>query len=119
MACPPVGSRVAHWVRKMSDGQFLATDNPNSQHQLWSRWEMGIEASPSKLPKKQDVIDNARRYFAAGFKSDAGRLTVKLLRTPTDVKLLRRATYYYITMLIEGPPASDPAFRLAVRRDFA
>lgn len=79
---------------------------------------MGIEASPRKLPPKAVVIDNARRYFAAGFKSQAGRLTVKLLRTPTDARLIRRASYYYISLLIEGPPASDPDFRAAVKRDF-
>ncbi len=93
------------------------TGNPNSQNQLWSKWEFGIEASPRRLPKKSDVEDNARRYFAAGF-GTAGKLAVKLLRTPTDATLLRRATYYYITVMIEGPPAHDPGYREYVRRDF-
>lgn len=99
-------------------GEFLATDNPNSANQRWSRWEFGIEANPRKLPPKDVVLENAQRYFAAGFKSQTGRVKVRLLRTPPDVQLLRRATYYYIVVQIEGPPVMDPGYRNAVRDDF-
>src|SRR5262245_45529018 len=93
------------------------TGDPNSQHQRWSKWEFGIEANPKKLPPKKDVEYNAAKYFQAGFGS-AGKMTVKLLRTPTDAKYLRRASYYYISLIIEGPPVHDPAFRAQVRADF-
>ncbi|MBA2432220.1 MAG: hypothetical protein H0V56_08905 [Chthoniobacterales bacterium] len=93
--------------------------DPNSAHQHWSRWEFGIEASPRKLPGKADVLDNARRYFAAGFTSEAGRVRCELFRTPRDVQRKRRATYYYLAIEIEGPPANDPLYREQVREDFA
>lgn len=80
--------------------------DPNSQHQLWSRWIIGIEASPQKLPSVREVIANARRYFAAAFKSSVGR-----------VRCDQQGTYYCITVEIEGPPAHDPEYVAALQRD--
>jgi hypothetical protein len=103
----------------MTDTASFGTMDPNSQHQRWSRWVFGIEASPRKLPSRLSVLDNARRYFAAGFQSTAGRVKCQLLRTPLDVKFARRATYYLLSIDIEGPPAHDPAYQKSVRQDFA
>ncbi len=102
----------------MTDGYFTPQMQPNSAHQTWSKWEFGVLANPRKLPSKTAVLDNARRYFAAGFKSDAGRISVQLLRTPDDVHHLRRATYYYLVVQIEGPPVTDPDYCRQVRVDF-
>ena len=65
--------------------------DPNSQHQLWSRWVFGVE-SP-KRPEVQEVMDNARRFFAEGFKSTVGR-----------VRCDNQGHYYSLIVEIEGPP---------------
>ena len=88
------------------DRPFGAID-PNSEHQLWSRWTFGVEASPAKLPDVDECADNARRYFAKGFRSTIGR-----------VRCDRQGTYYVFVVEIEGPPGHDPDYADAVKRDF-
>lgn len=85
----------------------FGTMDPNSQHQRWSRWVFGIEANPTKCPDHLVVVDNARRYFRKAFKT-VGR-----------VRCDRQGTYYCLIVEIEGPPAHDPGFVDALKRDFA
>lgn len=85
----------------------FGTMDPNSQHQLWSRWVFGIEANPNKLPSVEEVANNARRYFAKAFKSTVGR-----------VRCDQQGTYYCLIVEVEGPPAHDPGYVEALREDF-
>jgi hypothetical protein len=80
--------------------------DPNSQHQIWSRWIFGVDASPTKLPTVDECIDNLRRFFKAGFKS-VGR-----------VRCDQQGTYYSIVVEVEGPPVHDPEYVLSVRQNF-
>jgi len=90
----------------MRDAPFGIID-PNSQHQLWSRWIFGVQASPTKLPPVQECADNARHFFAKGFQSTVGR-------TRCD----QQGRYYVFVTEIEGPPAHDPEYIAAVKRQF-
>ena len=92
----------------MSRTVDFGTMNPNSQHQLWSRWTFGLQADVNHLPLVRDVRENARRYFAKGFQSHAGRVRI----TKPD------ALEYVIEVEIEGPPAHDPEYRTHVKRQF-
>lgn len=85
----------------MSDDKAFGPIDPNSQHQLWSRWIIGIQAARQR-PTVQEVNDNARRFFKQLFHSSVGR-----------VKCEEQSGYYAITLEIEGIPAHDPG----VRRD--
>ena len=82
--------------------------DPNSQHQVWSRWVFGVEAAPNKLPPVSECVDNARRFFSKGFASSVGR-----------VRCDQQGTYYVFVAEIEGPPAHDPAYAESVRKEFA
>ncbi|MGH7184698.1 MAG: hypothetical protein ACREIB_00235 [Pseudomonadota bacterium] len=81
--------------------------DPNSQHQLWSRWIFGVEASLAKLPPVKECADNARRYFAKGFQSTVGR-----------VRCDQQGTYYCFIVEIEGPPGHDLEYVESVKRNF-
>jgi hypothetical protein len=83
------------------------TLDPNSQHQLWSRWVFGVEASPRKLPDVKECAENARRFFAKGFKSTMGQ-----------VRCDQQGTYYCFIVEIEGPPVHDPEYRAEVKARF-
>jgi len=83
------------------------TIDPNSQHQIWSRWVFGVEASPDKTPDVKECADNARRYFAKGFKSTVGR-----------VRCDQQGTYYCFVVEIEGPPGHDAEYADSVKQDF-
>ncbi|MEO8481091.1 MAG: hypothetical protein ABI634_02705 [Acidobacteriota bacterium] len=77
--------------------------NPNSTHQRWSAWTFVVQARADKRPARLEVVDNARRFFRAGFKSTVGRLQVEVT-----------GSRYVIAVQIEGPPCHDPAYRLHV-----
>ena len=85
----------------------FGTMDPNSQHQIWSRWIFGVEANPQKLPKARVCAENARTYFAKLFRSTVGR-----------VRCDAQGTYYCFVAEMEGPPAHDPAYARSVRRGF-
>lgn len=83
------------------------TGNPNSQHQLWSRWQFVIVAD-RKRPIVAECRENFRRWAAKGFQTWSGR---------AQVVLIGRKRYAF-TLQIEGPPATDPAYREHVRKQF-
>ena len=89
----------------MVDAPYGSID-PNSEHQLWSRWIFGIEAHRTKCPDYLDVVDNARRYFA------------KLFKTVGRVRCDQQGTYYCLIVEIEGPPAHDAGYTTAVCKSF-
>lgn len=90
----------------MTDDRPFGPMDPNSQHQRWSRWVFGVEASPSKRPSVKECVDNARRYFAKAFQSTVGR-----------VRCDAQGTYYCFVVEIEGPPAHDPEYVRALKAD--
>lgn len=83
--------------------------DPNSQHQMWSRWIFGVKVDgpAQRRPLVQEVVDNARKYFAVGFQSTVGR-----------VRCDEQDGYYVIVLEIEGVPAHDPDLRRRVQVDF-
>lgn len=77
--------------------------DPNSQHQLWSRWTIAFQAHPTRgLPSVEVIADNARRFFAQLFNSTVGRS--KSVITGSIVE---------VTCEIEGPAAHDAELRAA------
>lgn len=79
--------------------------NPNSSHQLWSRWTFRVYEA-GKHPPLGEVKLNAARWLEQGFGS-VGRAKVE--------ELVRG---YRITAEVEGPPAHDPQYVQSVRRQF-
>lgn len=92
----------------MSRADFTPEMQPNSAHQLWSRWTFGVEADPRKLPSFHECVDNFRAWVKIGFQSSAGRARL-IQPSPTA---------YVFQVEIEGPPATDPEFREHVKRQF-
>lgn len=90
----------------LDDERPFGVIDPNSQHQLWSRWVFGIQADAGKCPPVDTCADNARRFFARGF-GTVGR-----------VRCDQQGTYYVVVAEVEGPPAHDPDYRAAVKRQF-
>lgn len=83
--------------------------DPNSQHQLWSRWEFRV-SSPKSVPL-DDVRDNAARWLRKGFGS-VGR--ARVTRRIEDGSLVT-----LIEAEVEGIPAHDPGYVQSVRNGFA
>lgn len=91
----------------MAEGHFTPEMQPNSQHQMWSRWIVGWEVEFNRLCPVREVRMNVRRYFAAGF-GTIGRFRV------TKPNLWA----YEVEVEVEGPPAHDPEYRERVKRQF-
>lgn len=78
--------------------------DPNSQHQLWSRWT--FEIFSTKRQSLTEVLDNARRWLRQGFGSVG------------HVRVSKRIWSWVIIAEVEGMPAHDPDFVASVRRQF-
>ncbi len=96
----------------MADEGAYGSMNPNSQHQLWSRWTFGVLANPTKLPTLRECRSNFSRWCSLGFASTVGRVRCTCTASAAG-------TVYLFVVEIEGPPAHDPGYRDAVRRQFA
>jgi hypothetical protein len=82
------------------DKPYGAID-PNSQHQLWSRWTVVLEALPGRaLPSVQEIADNTRRFYKLLFASAIGRVRADIIGRHVE-----------IVTEIEGPAAHDPDLR--------
>lgn len=82
--------------------------NPNSQHQMWSRWIFAVEPEAGRHPPRVSVlIDNMCRFSRAGFKSTVGR-----------VRCEHTERCYSMIVEIEGPPAHDPGYVASVKKEF-
>jgi hypothetical protein len=84
--------------------------DPNSAHQLWSRWTVTIDTP--RAMSKHELSLNAQRYFRLLFRSTVGRMKVDRRYT-----FANRFIGWRITVEIEGPPAQDPAYRQAAKAD--
>lgn len=81
--------------------------DPNSQHQLWSRWVFSILGKEIPL---REVEANAANWLRLGF-GTVGRARV-------TQRVLKGQVLYIIEAEVEGKPAHDPSFVASVRRAF-
>ena len=93
--------------------------DPNSSHQVWSRWTFvfRVRQDMSEVGVKE-VTDNARRFFAAGFGSTAGRVRCDAQQIATPTPAQQGTWHVVVTLEIEGPPVHDPDLRTSVKADF-
>ncbi len=84
--------------------------DPNSDHQLWSKWIFTVAEIGKHMPFA-DVKHNAARWIKMAFSKPIGRMKVE-----------EHIRSYVITADIEGLPANDPEFiqivKLQFQRDF-
>jgi hypothetical protein len=78
--------------------------DPNSQHQMWSRWSFEV-ISKDKLPSIAECVDNFRRYIAGILQTTVGRVRVDRINSK-----------YLFMAEVEGPPAHDPDLRVVIHR---
>lgn len=84
--------------------------DPNSQHQLWSRWTF-VFWDTGKHPTIAEVKENAAKWMRMGFGSvGRGRVTQF-----TNVFGMQQWT---IEAEVEGVPAHDPQYKEHVRAEF-
>ncbi len=89
--------------------------DPNSDHQLWSRWTFVIEAS--KYVRLALVKENALKWLRMGFGS-VGRARITESVRRTGPKQQFRINRWVIECEVEGPPAHDPEYVESVRAQF-
>lgn len=82
---------------------------PNSQHQLWSKWVVRFPLT--KTVDRQWLIDNTRRFAKLLFRSSVGEVKVDFLAKA-------KSTQVRLQVVLEGPPAHDPAYRLFAENQF-
>lgn len=82
--------------------------DPNSQHQLWSRWTFRIWGRPIPL---HEIKDNAARWLRKGFGS-VGRAKI-------EEKIENGRAVIVVIAEIEGRPAHDPDYQASVGHGFA
>lgn len=70
--------------------------NPNSRHQIWSRWTATVVA-PTTLPY-DTVRTNCARFYRKAFGS------------PTELRIVANALRWTIDCRTEGHPAHDPTY---------
>lgn len=89
----------------MTDKPWANMD-PNSAHQLWSRWVIVIyAASASRWPSQMELSLNARKFARALWHTTTGRVSVLQTSNPT------KGICYRITCEVEGPTVHDAAYR--------
>ena len=88
--------------------QSWGSMDPNSAHQLWSRWEFRVHGKP--IPTKE-LRFNVARWLRKGFGS-AGRCRI-------SNELTNGSAVTLIEVEIEGVAAHDPAYVRSVKRGFA
>ena len=82
--------------------------NPNSTHQLWSRWTAYVEVPYSVTHLQQTFHDEMKRATAMYFR----RLFGSAAEMKIDMDAPRPGTTRFtIRCRAEGPPANDPAYR--------
>lgn len=88
--------------------------NPNSQHQIWSRWQFTIHPG-GRRPDFKTVEYNFRRWLQATFQTEVGqaRLFHRVVRTNG-----LSYEYYAGEAYVEGIPAHDPVLVMRVRQNF-
>lgn len=88
----------------MSEKPYGPID-PNSQHQMWSRWIFTVREAGRHAPF-EDVKSNAARWARLGFGS-VGR-----------IRVVENLQGFVITVEVEGPPAHDPQYVEKVKLEF-
>lgn len=100
-----LGVRV---LAKVTDTDWRGMD-PNTQHQLWSKWEFTV-LELGRSVSKRELQYNIARWFLLGF-GDVG--TYNVHRT-----VVNGCVGWQINLLIEGPPAHDPDYVFQVDKQF-
>lgn len=77
---------------------------PNSQHQLWSRWRFVVHST--KPVPYREVVENAMRWLRQGFGSVG------------QARITERVLTWEIECIVEGVPSHDPGYVAHVRRKF-
>lgn len=72
--------------------------NPNSEHQLWSRWTFTVMPGTIRNRPFNEVCDNCARFARKAFGS-AG-----------EMKVVRTGDGYTIDIRVEGHPVHDARF---------
>lgn len=89
----------------MAQAEGWGVHNPNTQHQLWSKWVFTV-AEGGQHPPFAVVRDNFARWARLGFGSVG------------QVKVEETLRGYTMTLIVEGAPAHDPAYVSSVDRAF-
>jgi hypothetical protein len=89
----------------MSTARPWGALDPNSQHQLWSRWTFTVWDN-GKHPPYKEVRQNAAAWLRKGFGS-VGHAHVD-----------EKVSTWVIIAEVEGAPAHDPDFVKSVERQF-
>ena len=82
--------------------------DPNSQHQLWSKWTVTV--TPPTAPKLRtmaEVETNAARFFRKAF------------GTATQCRILATPDFWTFEVRTEGHPVHDPAYADYMAQAFA
>jgi hypothetical protein len=90
------------------DSETLWAGNPNSGNQRWSKWRFTLRLPPLSRVTEPQMCDNARRFFAKLFRSQAG-----------SVKVGHIGRRWWIELRMEGVAVHDPGVRAEARRLFA
>lgn len=94
--------------------------DPNSAHQLWSRWTLTVEELGRTVGPKE-MAANIPKWLTAVFGSVGrarfNRHTASMPLSAGSVGV--RFTVWEVTVEIEGKPAHDPAFVGFVEREWA
>jgi hypothetical protein len=89
--------------------------DPNSAHQLWSRWTFRIE-SAKRVPLA-DIKPNFARWLRMGF-GTAGRARVSEKLETIPGPFARVGHIIALECEIEGKPAHDPGYIRSVEKGF-
>jgi len=79
--------------------------DPNTEHQVWSRWTFEVRECVRTVPHKEVEL-NAARWLRKGFGS-VGK-----------ARVARTVTGWRIEAIVEGAPVQEPAYVAHVAQEF-
>lgn len=82
--------------------------NPNSQHQLWSKWTYRVRPDPRHHPTMADVQLNCARFGKKAF-GEAAQMRIRFQQIAIGVGM-RLHDVWEISVLAEGLPAHEAPF---------
>ena len=92
--------------------------DPNSTHQLWSRWTFKLRSERLDRHPPQTPLHHAfRRWCGVSFGSAGEAHCDEWVHTHGPTQTVT-AKGYILWCEVEGPPVTEPTFQLFVRRRF-
>ena len=73
--------------------------DPNSQHQVWSKWEYLVTPAPGRPRPSWDLV-----------RANAARFARKAFGSAAQMNIIERTQDWEFQILVEGPPVHDPAY---------